>query len=255
MAMPDDLLGEEALLTHPGYVNGRVSREVFETMFRALGPERFGREILCIWEPPADGEHTGPIPVDRWAELLDGESKATDGTLRLALDAPPERTTATFAAAGKRPDGLTHVQVRWHLPPADMRKLVETAKGLTDMHSTPLILPPNSPAKAWKAELVAAGVPLDELTHAEYAEACGAIQSKVTDGSLRHRGSPEINAAVAGLGVRNTGDVQTWSRRSSNTNIAPFVAATCALLRVPDLGQFDGEWFTDLDDFDDEEDD
>ena len=94
---------------------------------------------------------------------------------------------------------------------------------------------PNSPAKAWKAELLEAGVRLDELTPAEYAEACGHISAKVLEGVLRHRGEIDMDNAVAGLSTRSSGDVETWSRRSSKVNIAPFVAATCALIRVPDV--------------------
>jgi hypothetical protein len=62
-------------------------------------------------------------------------------------------------------------------------------------------------------------------------------------------------SAVAGLGVRRSGDVETWSRRSSSANIAPFVAATCALVRVSDATPaFDGDWFVDLDSLDAEDD-
>jgi hypothetical protein len=57
---------------------------------------------------------------------------------------------------------------------------------------------------------------------------------------LRHRGQPELNNAVAGLAVRSSGDVDAWSRRNSSANIAPFVAATCALVRVPDHVQSTG---------------
>ena len=107
---------------------------------------------------------------------------------------------------------------------------------------------PNSPARAWRSDLLEAGVELDELTAAEYAEACGAIQSKVQEGVLRHRGQPQMDAAVGGLSTRASGDVETWSRRSSSANIAPFVAATCALLRVPDTEPaFSGDYFVDLD--------
>jgi hypothetical protein len=150
--------------------------------------------------------------------------------------------------AGKRADGLLHIETRFDVPPHMMTDLVAMAKRYSDGHGTPLILPPNSPAKAWRAELEAAGVPLDELTPAEYAEACGAMQAKVVEGTIRHRGQPEMDAAVGGLATRSAGDVDTWSRRSSRVNIAPFVAATCALVRVPEASEvpFDGDWFVDL---------
>ncbi len=194
----------------------------------------FVREVCGVPDKPL-GEGGGPIPLDRWNDLVDRTKLPEDVTVRLALDAPPDRTSATFAVAGRRADGLTYVEVRRHLPSADMGSLVVEAKRLSDGHGTPLVLPPSSPAKAWKAELLEAGVELDELTPAEYAEACGAMQVAVADGGLRHGGQPELASAVAGLAAKATGDVETWSRRNSSANIAPFVAATCALGRVPEL--------------------
>lgn len=224
-----------------------------ETEQRSMAPEEFARERLGIPDEPLEDQRAGPISGERWAELVDGDSLPTDETLRLALDVPPDRTSATFAVAGKRADGLTHVSVRYHVAPPEMRQLVKMAADFAAGHNTPLILPPNSPAKSWKADLVAAGVTLDELTPAEYAEACGAIQAKVLDGALRHRSQPELDNAVGGLAARTSGDVETWSRRSSKANIAPFVAATCALVRVPDVTEqpFDGDYFVDLDDLED----
>ena len=215
----------------------RISEEwVADNEFGTMSSLSFATERLGIPEQ-LDAGFTAPIPLARWAELIDGDSLPTDETVRLALDVPPERTSATFAIAGKRADNLLHVSVRFTVPPARMGELVSLAKGLCEGHNTSLILSPNSPAKAWRTEFEAAGVPLDELSHAEYAEACGLMMSKVSEGSVRHRGTPEMMSAVAGLAVRKSGDVETWSRRSSTSNIAPFVAATCALVRVAQPGE------------------
>lgn len=220
-----------------------------ESEQRSMSAPVFARERLGVPDESLESQRAGPIDVVRWGELVDGLSSPTDGSLRLALDVPPERTSATFAIAGVREDGLTHVSVRLHVPPPQMGRLVEFAVELTAGHGVALIIPPGSPARAWKGELVAAGVVLDELLPAEYAEACGAIQVKLLDGGLRHRGQPELDNAVAGLVSRPSGDVETWSRRSSKVNIAPFVAATCALVRVPEAAVVDN-WFVDLDDLD-----
>ena len=249
LSVPDDLIAEDVLMTHPGYANGRVHRSKMESLFRQLGPEKFGREILCIWDPEPNDDDSS-ISLERWGQLVDADSLPTKDSVRLALDVPPERTSATVSIAGKRDDNLLHACIYRNIPPASMGSLVQIVAELALEHNTPIILPPNSPAKAWKSELVAAGVKLDELTHAEYAEACGLILSKVTEGTLRHRGVPEMTSAVAGLGVRKSGDVETWSRRSSSANIAPFVAATCALVRVADGARFNGEYFVNLDDLD-----
>lgn len=218
---------------NPSIASGRTRMEFLDEQFYRLGPEAFAQEHLCVWAPLPNPGGGGPIPLDRWAELTDGESLPSDSE-RLALDAPPDRMSATFAIAGRRGDGLTHVSVRRHVPPHDMSRLIEYALTYTAEHDTPLVIPPNSPARAWRSDLIEAGVPLDELTAAEYAEACGAMLSKVSEGTLRHRGQPEMDVAVGGLAVRASGDIETWSRRSSKSNIAPFVAATCALLRVSD---------------------
>lgn len=220
----------------------RISEEwIADNELGTLSPEAFAAERLGVPSDPGGGDL--PINPDRWADLVDGDSKPITTSERIALDAPPDRRSAVFAIAGKRPDSLLHTSVRhWVRPtqPGDAplsSRVVEFAKALTDGHQTRLILPPNSPARAWKADLIAGGVPLDEMSPAEYAEACGRIVDAVADGGLRHRGQPELNTAVAGLATRANGDTDTWSRRSSTANIAPFVAATCALARVPEKPQ------------------
>ena len=232
----------------------RISEDDVAAEQRAMPPALFARERLGVPDAALDETQGGPISPARWGELVDGESLPSDESLRLALDAPPDRMTATFAVAGVRSDGLGHVSVRYHVPPHEMRALVAIAADLCGQHSTSLVLPPGSPVRAWRGELEAAGVPLDELTPAEYAEACGLIVAKVADGGLRHRGQPELSSAVDGLAVRTVGDVDVWARRTSRVNIAPFVAATCALVRVPDVSgrPYAGEVFSVLDDDDDD---
>jgi hypothetical protein len=239
---------------NPALGAGRVSEAFFDEQLRRLGEALFAREHLGVWDAEPD-EGGGPIDPARWESLTDADSLPADSTVRLALDAPPDRKSATFSTAGKRTDNLLHVQVSYHEPLAKESsplkdRVVALALQLTKGHNTSLILPPSSPARAWKADLLAAAVPLDEMTPAEYAEACGRIANAIDEGTLRHRGQPEMNNAVAGLASKASGDVEAWSRRSSSSNIAPFVAATCALARVPVV--VGGEWagsFTDLDEF------
>jgi hypothetical protein len=221
-----------------------VTEEGMEALYDELGPDLFARECLCVWDPEP-GQSDGAIDVAAWGDIADGPrpgyegSLPLDATVRIALDAPPDRKSATFASAGVRADGLLHVQDRLHLRPTQTDdqslkdRVVDAALKLTAGHKTSLILPPSSPARAWKADLLAAGVTLDEMSPAEYAEACGRITNAIDDGALRHRDQPSMNNAVAGLAARAAGDVETWSRRNSSSNIAPFVAATCALGRVP----------------------
>lgn len=220
--------------TIPGLVAGRTTIEFLEREYRVLGPMAFAQEYLCVWAPPVD-DHSGQvIPLDRWNELIDADAKPEDATVRLALDAPPDRTSATFAVGGKLSNGLTYFEVRDHISPNRMRDLVVRAKELSDGHRTNLILPPGSPALAWKPDFEAAGITVDVLTPAEFAAAFGYVQSQVADGTLRHRGQPELTNAVAGLGVKLSGDVEVPTRRSSSSNVAPFMAVCAAAARVPE---------------------
>ena len=63
---------------------------------------------------------------------------------------------------------------------------------------------------------------------AAFHEAQQMIEQAVADGLLRHRGQPEMNAAVKGLAARVAGDTAPWSRRSSVANVAPLFAAAAA---------------------------
>jgi hypothetical protein len=224
---------------------------------RSMSPDEFARERLGIPEPEPTVEVDLPIDPSVWASLVDGGSQPATG-IRVALDSPPDLSAPVFAVAGIRGDGLPHVAVRHRVDPDDgaestKAKLVAAAERLTTEYETALIVPPNSPARAWKAELVAAGVELDELSAAEFAEGCGALRSVIADGVLRHRGQADMNAAIAGLATKPAGDVDVWSRRNSTANVAPIVAATCALVRVPTVDPvFDGDWFVDLDEFEED---
>jgi hypothetical protein len=209
--------------------------DFLDEQLRNMGPAKFAQEHMCVWAPEPDAE-LGPISLERWAQLVDltWVPDEEDPSLRLCLDAPPDRTSATFAVAAKRPNGQLHVQVRFHVPPNQMRDLVSLAKGLSERHNTPLIVPPSSPALAWQAELESAGVELYVLKPSELAAAYGYILVAIAEGTLRHRGQPEMDNAVAGLQTKTAGDVDVPTRRDSKSNVAPFIAATCALARVPE---------------------
>ena len=78
---------------------------------------------------------------------------------------------------------------------------------------------------------------------ANHAAACGRLVDVVSEGQLRHRGSLDLWNAIRGAKARPLGDRWAWSRKSSNVDIAPLVAATLALAAA--MGQpNDGEEVT-----------
>lgn len=204
---------------------------VYETEYLVMEPDDFAAERLGVAKGGDRGE-SGPISVARFAELVDGESMATDESLRLGLDAPIDRRSACFSVVGRRADNLRHMAIRYWVPPNKLGELVALAKQLCDGHGVSLNVPPRSPALAWRDDLAAAGVVVHEVKSAEFVEAQQTIEQAVADGGLRHRGQPEMSTAVASLAARVSGDSSPWSRRSSGSNVAPLFAAAAALAGV-----------------------
>jgi phage terminase large subunit-like protein len=258
-ASPDDR--EQWAKANPSYPHRTPLRSMLRLRKNLPSDESWRREGLGIWD---SGEDVQPINLVLWAAAAEGDEHLDPELLsdvRLALDAPPDRRTATFSVAGVRPDGLRHVQIRRHVPAVERdddrplrARVIGLARALTVGHSTALIMPPNSYASAWKADLEAAGVELDVLTATEYAQACGDIQSAVNDGTIRHRNQSAMNTAVEGLVVRASAGIDVWDRRKAALDIAPFVAATCALSRVPAGEPMFAGGFTALSDYNDDDD-
>jgi hypothetical protein len=217
----------------------RISEDDIAAEQRSMAPAQFARERLGVPDAELGDGVNHPFPIERWEQLVDRQIDPPDNdTVRLALDASPSGG-AVFSVAGVRDDGLLFVGIREQLPPTVKGqpllkdRVIERALYYSKGHKTPVILPPlPSPARGWKADLEAAGVVIDEMTPSEYTEARARMVDAVADGAVRHRGDPDLNASVAGLVLKFSGDGETWSRRNSSRNIAPFVAATCALGRL-----------------------
>lgn len=212
-------------------LGARISEEwIVDNEFGVMSGVDFATERLGVPQG-GEGAADGPISLQRWtADLTDGESMATDDTITLALDAPLDRRSACFAVHGRRVDRLRHVAIRHWVPGHQLGELSAVAKQLLDGHKLDrLYVPPKSPALAWRDDLARAGVEVEEIKPALFIEAQQTLEQSVAEGSVRHRGQPEMNVAVGGLAARVSGDSSPWSRRSSSVNVAPLFAAAAAL--------------------------
>ena len=209
-----------------------IDPERIATAQRSLEPAEFAREHLGVPEE-LEGHGAGPIDVELWKSLTDGESLPVDGTERLSLDVTPDRRFSTIGIAGKRGDGLGHVSIRHREPGTSW--VVARCKELTDGHGCPLIVTSGSPAAALIPDLELAGVPVDVMSPAEYAGACQRFVDGVNapEPVLRHRGSPDHVAAVAAAQIKPAGDGgYTLSRRSTSSDLTPLTTAVMAWARV-----------------------
>jgi hypothetical protein len=207
-----------------------VTEEAVESMYDELGPELFLREILCVWDPePGEGVDS-VVPLATWQALVDPDSRVASHR-QLALDVSPDRRWSTFGMAGRRADGLLHVETRDRRPGTGwvLDRGVELAKG----HEAPIRIDKTGPAASFIALLRERGVEVVEAASAEHAQACGQFIDAAANGLLRHLGQMSLDSALRGAVLRATGDSVLWGRRSSKVDITPLVAVTLALGGVP----------------------
>lgn len=206
----------------------RITEEFVRAELDAMRamPAEFGRERLGIAELPSSD--VSAIPG--WPELADVDS-VIESHRAIALDVSPDRKWASLAWAGRRSDGLVHVEAfdsqpgtAWVLP---------ACRALWVKWRLPVRIQTGSPAASFVDLLAAEGVGVDEVAAADHARAVGQLLDAVDAKTLRHHDDPVLNVAVQGAELRSVGDVELWARRSTSTNVTPLVAVTLALGGVP----------------------
>lgn len=210
-------------------LGGRISVDFIQAELDAMPPEEFARERLGVPSLPAS--ELAVIPLDVWAALHDDSSEIA-GPVVFAVEVAEDRRWASIAAAGRRADGLVHVELvaraagtRWVRGWLDRR---------CEMHRpAAVIVQKGGPAGSLVADLE--HLPgFAALGTGDYAAACGAFYDATVDAeapSVRHRGADALEDAV-GLALvaaqkRTAGDAWVWDRRSGQ-DISPLVAVTLA---------------------------
>jgi hypothetical protein len=224
-------------MANPG-LGFRIAPEYVADEHGALGAREFCVERLGIGDWPAtDGSEERVIDMVAWRALTDVESTRV-GTVCFAFDVTPDRSMSSIAVAGRRADGLAHIEIIEHRPGTQW--VTARVAALVNKHgSDGVICDGRGPAASLIPELKAAGVQVRSSTSAEHAQACGVLFDAVDQGGLRHLGTPELTAAVKGAVKRPLGDAWAWSRKSSSVDISPLVACTLALwgVAVVDVSQ------------------
>ena len=191
--------------------------------YESMALSEFRRAYLNQW---VTQENDPVIPVENWNALTDDRSSAID-PICFAYDITPDRSRAAIAAAGKRDDGLWHVEVieqkrgtGWVVP-----RLIE----LNDNHRpTAVLCDPKGPAGSLLPDLERQGLPVVAINASEHAQACGMLFDSVMEQTVRHLDDPELVGAIDGAVKRPLGDAWAWSRKTSSVDISPLVAVTIA---------------------------
>ena len=185
----------------------------------------FRRAYLNQWTTAASEP---VIPLAQWNDLEDRGSALMD-PVSLSVDSTPDRDhTTSIVAAGRREDGLAHVEVVEHRRGNEwveerVRELVAR------WNIRAIVVDQQSTAAGLVHRLADQPVEIVAVNGRQYSEAYEHFLDAVTGGQLRHLGQPDLLAALDGAAKRPLGEAFAWSRKNSGVDISPLVAATLAL--------------------------
>lgn len=204
----------------------RMELDFIEAEAEALTEDVFRRERLSIPD-----ELLGEAAISQivWDTCRDRGSKI-EGKLTFAVDMRLDRSAASISVAGRREDGLIHVEVidnregtSWIVP-----RLQELNK---KWRPDQLLLDAGGPAGSILRDLQDLGIQPKLVGLREFAQACGAFYDSVTNNQLFHIGQPSLDVAVTGAIKRKVGDLWTWNR-AGEVDTSPLVACSIAFWGV-----------------------
>ena len=225
--MTDELLADRSwwALANPSMPDGLIAPEHMAEEIATLPARTAAVELACVGDwPRTDGLSDAVIPLERWNELEDPQSEPS-GPVCFVLDVTPSRTRGAIAVVGKRADGLVHAELADHR--AGTGWIVARLVELNARHQPmAIVCDEQSPAASLIPALEQAGLMVHKVNGPEHARSCGIFFDVIEQGTLRHRGGPELLSAVKGAATRPLGERWAWSRKSSNIDISPLVAVT-----------------------------
>lgn len=238
--------------SNPSMSVGRITERFLGQQLKAFSaqgsPEKFDTEHLGVWPPDPDSGWV-EIPEQAWKDALDAESGIV-GSVAFAVAVSADRAWTTVSAAGRRVDGLRHVETvtrrlgtSWLVPwltEVDYEAEAPDGKNRLDRWKPcAIVLDPGGPSGSLVADLEAAGVDLVAATSRQWGQASAAffdgIAGKVGPGEeprvvrdVRHRGQEDLTAAAKAAAKRKLGESWAWERYG-DVDASPLEGATLAL--------------------------
>jgi hypothetical protein len=224
---PDD--ASQYPLMNPSYPK-RTPPESLERLRENLQDEdSWNREGRGVWDA-VDGNRV--IDEDSWKRVADAASMPVE-RLTLAVDVAPDRSVASVSFAGKRADGLWHVELddqrtgtAWVIP--SIKNLAEKNKlhAVVADEMSGLVEEKNGRHYLTGTKIQ---VTLAAAEGRDMAIACGKFFDAVMDGSVKHTNQPQVNVALSVARKRPLAGAWAWNRKDPDSDITPVVAETLAL--------------------------
>lgn len=188
----------------------------------SMKPEEFARAYLAVWPSLLPAR---VVPEALWSGCADSGSVCGD-PVYFAVDVSPSRDMAAVSAAGRRADGLSHVEVvrhehgvGWVVPFVQdlLTKNPRSTVSVDTVGSAASLLP----------DLDRRHVPTRLLATSDVARSMGMFVDQVSAGRLRHRDQVALNVALGSAGRRRIGDKWAWAR--GDGDITALCSVTLAL--------------------------
>lgn len=216
----------------------RISPSHIDTERRSMHPRTFAVERLGVGDwPDPEGDAKSVIDLDAWDGLTDRVSVPLD-PVWFAVDTSPNRSVTSIAAAGRREDGLVHVEIVER--GAGTGWVVARIEELRERHHpSGVVIEKGSPA-ATLADACQATV----VNGQEYVQACGGFFDLIDNRGVRHLGQDDLRDAIRAAATRPLGDAWAWARKRSSGDITGLVAATLAAFKASNMEPhvFAGTW-------------
>jgi phage terminase large subunit-like protein len=184
--------------------------------------DAFERSVLNVWPRPR--QLGAAIELDAWSTLADLDTAAQP--VALAFDVSTDRANASLVQAGTTPNGTTVVEVLAYRRGAAW--LEDDVRAWHRAHPFGVIVADALAAGTVADRLESVGVDVLRTGAAQMGRACADLVDQVAARSIAHRGQAVLDDTLAQAGRRILGDGWAWSRRNSDTDISPLVAATLA---------------------------
>lgn len=201
-----------------------VTEEAERALLEELGPELFGRECLCVWDPEPATDDGGVFAPGVWRGLHIPDAKQLD-PVSFSIEIPLDRSKTFIGTAGPSSvEGRAQVEIAkvdpgtaWAVP------------WLVRNGARSVVLDGGNEAASLIPALEQAGISVHKVQGAERAQACGGFYDAVIQAGISHLDDPDINSALTSAVWKENEGSRVFSRRRSAGDISALYAALLAL--------------------------
>ncbi|MDX3101740.1 terminase large subunit domain-containing protein [Nonomuraea angiospora] len=206
-----------------------IGVEAIRADFESMKLAEYRRAYLNQW-PDTTPDQWLVISEEQWRPLADEQSELVS-RVAFAVHVAMDRSWAAIAVAGRRADGLLHVEI------VDYRLgtkwVPERAKQLQDRwNPCAWVVDAGSPAGSLIADLEAQGLVITKPTVKDVAHAYGqfidAVAPKEGEPVLRYIPHAALDVALAGAATRSLATAKAWDAIAATTESSPLIAVTNA---------------------------